>query len=161
MNLIDLLYNVRMNFVILYWHWLIIGMVLLISELFLGSMAIFWSGIGALVIAGIIYLVPDISLTWQLFIWAVLSGFVTFLWFRYFKPLMIDRTKAGLSREAALGEAGIVIRPPADGTRGVVRFVTPLLGSDEWPFICEQEVATGDRVFVKDISGNTLVVEKH
>jgi membrane protein implicated in regulation of membrane protease activity len=150
-----------MNFVILYWHWLIIGMALLLSELFLGSMAIFWFGIGAMVIAGIVYLVPDISLTWQLFTWAVLSGFVTFLWFRYFKPLMTDRTKAGLSREAALGEAGIVVRPPSDSSRGVVRFVTPLLGSDEWPFICEQEVTTGDRVFVKDISGNTLVVEKH
>ena len=150
-----------MDFTILYWHWLIIGMALLISELFLGSMTIFWFGIGAMVIAVILYLMPGLGLSWQLFIWAVLSVFVTLLWFKYFKPLMIDRTKAGLSRESALGEAGLVIKVPADGSRGIVRFVTPLLGSDEWPFICEQDVATGDRVFVKDISGNTLIVEKH
>jgi hypothetical protein len=41
---------------------------------------------------------------------------------------------------------------------GIVRFTTPLLGSDEWPFICEEKVNIGDRVYVKDISGNTLIV---
>jgi membrane protein implicated in regulation of membrane protease activity len=73
---------------------------------------------------------------------------------------MSDRTKAGISREAVLGEAGHVIKVPEEGSRGIVRFATPLLGSDEWPFICEQEVSMGDRVFIKDISGNTLIVEK-
>jgi membrane protein implicated in regulation of membrane protease activity len=149
-----------MEFTILYWHWLIFGMVLLIAELFLGSLTIFWFGLGALVIAAILFLVPGMGLSRQLFIWAVLSGCVTLLWFRYIKPLMGDRTKAGISREAVLGEAGHVIKVPGEGSRGIVRFATPLLGSDEWPFICEQEVSMGDRVFIKDISGNTLIVEK-
>jgi hypothetical protein len=52
-----------------------------------------------------------------------------------------------------------VIKAPAEGRRGVVRFTTPLLGSDEWPFICQETVVPGNRVFVKDISGNTLIVE--
>jgi membrane protein implicated in regulation of membrane protease activity len=34
------------------------------------------------------------------------------------------------------------------------------MGSDEWPFLCQQDVKTGDRVMVKEISGNTLIVEK-
>ncbi|HVN71050.1 MAG TPA: hypothetical protein VMU10_03425 [Desulfomonilia bacterium] len=42
----------------------------------------------------------------------------------------------------------------------MVRFSIPVLGSDEWPFICEQAVKTGDRVLVKEISGNTLIAEK-
>jgi membrane protein implicated in regulation of membrane protease activity len=37
---------------------------------------------------------------------------------------------------------------------------TPVLGAEEWPFICEQVVAVGDRVVVTDISGNTLIVAK-
>jgi membrane protein implicated in regulation of membrane protease activity len=73
---------------------------------------------------------------------------------------MADRTKAGISREAIIGESGRVIKAPFDDTRGVVRFATPLLGSDEWSFICEEEVALGDRVVVKEVSGNTLIVEK-
>jgi membrane-bound ClpP family serine protease len=85
---------------------------------------------------------------------------MTFLWFKLFKPLMADRTKAGISREAIMGETGQVIRAPEAGERGVVRFTTPLLGAEEWPFICEQKVAAGDRVAVTDISGNTLIVTK-
>ena len=73
---------------------------------------------------------------------------------------MVDRTKAGISREAILGETGQVIRIPERENRGIVRFTTPLLGADEWPFICEQKIAIGDRVIVKDISGNTLIVMK-
>jgi hypothetical protein len=73
---------------------------------------------------------------------------------------MVDRTKAGISREAILGEIGQVIRIPEQEKRGIIRFTTPLLGTDEWPFICDQQVIAGDRVIVKDISGNTLIVEK-
>jgi membrane protein implicated in regulation of membrane protease activity len=84
----------------------------------------------------------------------------TFLWFKCFKPMMKDRTKAGISREAILGESGQVIEVPTEGKRGIVRFTTPLLGDDEWPFISEEKIAIGDRVSVKDISGNTLIVGK-
>ncbi len=41
-----------------------------------------------------------------------------------------------------------------------MRFTTPLLGADEWEFICDQTLSLGDRVFVKEFSGNTLVVVK-
>ena len=108
----------------------------------------------------ILLIAPGLSVNWQLFLWAISSIGFTFFWFRFLKPRMGDKTKAGLSREAVLGESGQVIRTPIEGERGVVRFSTPLLSSDEWPFICEQEVAAGDRVFVKDVSGNTLIVEK-
>lgn len=33
-----------------------------------------------------------------------------------------------------------------------------LLGSDEWSFICDEPVRSGDRVQIRDVSGNTLVV---
>jgi membrane protein implicated in regulation of membrane protease activity len=149
-----------MELTVAYWHWLIFGMALLIAEMFLGSMTIFWFGLGAVIIAALLFLIPGMGLSLQLFIWAVLSGALTFLWFKYFKPHMTDRTKAGIPREAVLGQVGIVIRAPEEGTRGLVRFSIPLMGSDEWPFICGQDVKTGDRVAVKEISGNTLIIEK-
>jgi membrane protein implicated in regulation of membrane protease activity len=149
-----------MDLIVAYWHWLIFGMVFLIAEMFMGSMTIFWFGLGAIIISALLFFIPGLGLTWQLFIWAVLSGALTVLWFKYFKPHMADRTKAGIPREAVLGEMGIVIRAPEEGVRGMVRFSIPLMGSDEWPFICRQEVKTGDRVVVKEISGNTLIIEK-
>lgn len=149
-----------MEFKLLYWHWLVWGMLLIIAEIFIPSFTIFWFGLGGIIVAGLLYLFPDLLLSWQLFFWAIASCGFTFLWFRLFKPLMKDRTKAGISREAILGESGQVIKVPEKGKRGIVRFTTPLLGDDEWPFISEDKIAPGDRVFVKDISGNTLIVEK-
>jgi membrane protein implicated in regulation of membrane protease activity len=149
-----------MEFKVLYWYWLVLGMLLIVAEIFIPSFTVFWFGLGAIIVALILWLLPDMALSWQLFIWAMASILFTFLWFKFFKPLMTDRTQAGISREAAMGESGQVIRVPAEGRRGIVRFATPLLGADEWPFMCEQEVAAGDRVFVKDISGNTLLVER-
>jgi membrane protein implicated in regulation of membrane protease activity len=149
-----------MDSTIAYWHWLIFGMALLITEMFLGSMTIFWFGLGAFAIAALLFFMPHMGHAWQFFVWAVLSGALTVLWFRYFKPRMADRTKAGIPREAVLGEIGMVIKAPEGGTRGMVRFAIPVLGSDEWPFICHQDVKTGDKVAVREISGNTLIVEK-
>ena len=149
-----------MELTVLYWHWLVFGMLLIIAELFIPSFTIFWFGLGAFVVGGLLFLLPGMSLSWQLFCWAVASCVFTFLWFKYFKPLMVDRTKAGIAREAIIGESGQVVKVPAEKQHGIVRFSIPLLGSEEWPFICEEAVSIGDRVFVKDISGNRLIVEK-
>lgn len=149
-----------MHFQLRDWHWLVVGMLLMLAEIFIPSFTIFWFGLGAMVVAGMLWLMPDLSLSFQLFFWAMASSIFTFLWFKLIKPRMTDRTKAGIGREAVLGESGSVIRVPEAGSRGMVRFSTPLLGNDEWPFICEQKVMAGDRVFVKDVSGNTLIVKK-
>ena len=149
-----------MGFKLLYWHWLVFGMVLIIAEIFIPSFTIFWFGLAAILVAGVLLLVPDLTISWQLFAWAIASCLFTFLWFKFFKPLMADRTKAGISREAILGEIGLVIKVPDQENRGIVRFTTPLLGADEWPFICDQDLVVGERVTVRDISGNTLIVAK-
>ena len=119
-----------MNITVQYWHWLVFGMILIMAELFVPSFTIFWFGLGGLVVAGLLLLFSDISFTWQLFIWAIASCVFTFLWFKFIRPMMTDRTRAGIAREAAIGETGQVIRAPKDGRRGMVRFTTPLLGSD-------------------------------
>ena len=150
-----------MEFKVLYWYWLVFGMLLIIAEIFIPSFTIFWFGLGGIIVAGILWLSPDLLLSWQLFFWAIASCVFTFLWFKFFKPLMKDRTKAGISKEAIIGESGQVIKVPDKGKRGIVRFTTPLLGDDEWPFMSQDKIALGDRVFIKDISGNTLIVDKN
>ncbi|NVK43431.1 MAG: NfeD family protein [Oceanospirillaceae bacterium] len=149
-----------MDFVIEDWHWLVFGMLLVMAEIFIPSFTIFWFGLGAMVVAALLWFLPDFSVSGQLVVWALSSSLFTFLWFRFFRPLMVDRTKAGIAREAISGECGQVIRAPTEDARGQVRFTTPLLGDDEWPFICNAQVEVGDRVCVRDISGNTLIVEK-
>ncbi len=149
-----------MNVQLLWWHWLVFGMLLMLAEIFVPSFTIFWFGLAGLVVAVLLWLVPELAISLQVAGWAVASIGFTLAWFRFFKPTMTDRTKAGLSREAVVGETGQVIRGPQEGRRGVVRFSLPLLGDDEWEFISGDEVAVGDRVVVVDVSGNTLVVSK-
>lgn len=36
-----------MDFQMLYWHWLVIGMLLIIGEIFVASFTMFWFGLGA------------------------------------------------------------------------------------------------------------------
>ena len=143
-----------------YWHWIVFGMLLILTELLVPSFTIFWFGLAGLIVGGVLLVAPTTTFTWQLFLWALGACLMTFLWFKFFKPLMADRTKAGISREAIVGEAGQVINAPSQDQRGMLRFTTPVLGSEDWPFICEQAVAVGDRVVVTDISGNTLIVAK-
>ncbi|MCL4243761.1 MAG: NfeD family protein [Candidatus Dadabacteria bacterium] len=149
-----------MDIEIAYWHWLVFGMLLIIAELLLPSFTIFWFGLGALVVAALLFFVPDMPLPWQLAAWAVSSSVMTFLWLKYFRKIAPDRTSAGVGREAVIGERGTVSSPPDDKGHGRVRFTRPVLGSSEWLFICTDEVAIGDIVYIKDISGNTLIVEK-
>lgn len=148
-----------MNVELLYWHWLLLGIVLIIAEIFVPSFTILWFGLGAIVV-GLTTLAVEMSFTGQIVLWAAASSAFTVLWFKYFKPKMVDRTTAGIAREAAIGESGQVIKAPVDGGRGVVRFTTPILGDDEWEFISEHSVEIGDRVHIKEFSGNTLIVVK-
>lgn len=144
----------------LYWHWMLLGIALAMAEIFLASFTVLWFGIGALLIGALLLLFPAISMEIQLLAWIVLSGGLAIFWFRYFRPRMIDKTNAGIAREALLGETGIVIKAPKNGVKGVVRFSTPILGSDEWDFICEDAIANGDRVSIREFSGNSLIVTK-
>ncbi len=149
-----------MEFEPLYWHWIIFGFVLLLSEIFLTSFFVLWFGVAAIVIGGCLFFFPQFPLNWQIFIWGLLSTLLAIGWFKYLKPLSIDKTKAGLSREAILGEIGQVLTPPKGDRRGMLRFPAPVLGSDEWQIIAQDELAIGDRVTVTDVSGNSLIVKK-
>lgn len=149
-----------MEIEILYWHWVILGVGLILLELALPSFTALWFGAGALLVGLVLYLAPDLSLTAQVILWTVVSTILTWLWFKILKPLSIDRTKAGLSREAIVGETGQVLSTPIEDRRGTLRFPAPILGSDEWLFISQETVAVGDRVRVTDVSGNTLIVTK-
>ena len=143
------------------WHWLAFGMILIMFELVVPSFTIIWFGLGAIIVAGLAWLVPALSMSLQIFFWAIASILLTVIWFFVFKPRMTDKTKAGISLEAVLGESGLVIRVPHENGRGVIKFTTPLLGAEEWQFICRETVTLGDRVTVINVSGNTLIVQKN
>jgi len=152
-----------LNFELVYWHWLVLGFVLMAMELVVPSFTLLWFGAAAIVTGSVLFFVP-ISLTTQIVLWTVSSSLLTFLWFKYLKPLSIDKTKAGMPDTSILGETGQVIKLPHDSERGVVRFSVPKLGEDEWPIIIDADskanLNLGDRVRVISVEGNALLVTK-
>jgi len=146
---------------ILWWQWLSFGLILISAELFIPSFTIIWFGLGACFVGLYLYIFPESSLTVQLFTWTAASSVLTFLWFRVLKPKMVDKTTAGMSQEAILGEAGMVVK--SNGTsldKGRVRFTLPVLGAEEWDFTSADLFQPGDYVRVSGIDGHVLKVEK-
>ena len=55
-----------MEFVVEPWHWFVLGILLILSELILPAFAALWFGIAAIMVCFLYWLFPDISLTTQI-----------------------------------------------------------------------------------------------
>lgn len=143
----------------LYWHWIILGILLVLFELIIPSFTAMWFGLSAVVVGVFLWFQPALSGSLQVLFWAVLSGFLTFFWFRFFKP---KRSSHQALREEVEGELGLVVMPASLTRPGVVRFSSPLLGEDEWPFNSDDALEIGQQVIVTNVENNILVVsERH
>lgn len=147
---------------LLYWHWIVFGVLLMAAEAVVPSFTIFWFGLGALPVAALLYLIPDMGLGLQILAWTIASIAFTIAWFRYLKPRMEQhRTLAGMSREALVAQTATVIAPPGTNGRGTLRFTVPIVGRQEWDFYTEEtDLRAGESVVVRDIAGNTLIVSR-
>lgn len=148
-----------LNTHIAYWHWLLIGLLLVTAEIFVSGFVLFWFGLAALFM-GVLLLVADIPITLQLLLWAGVSIGLVIGWYKVIRPKWKDRTTSGMASEALMGQVGLALESNTHGRRGRLKFPAPILGEEEWPFICNDEVAIGDRVRVTEISGNTLIVAR-
>ena len=69
-----------MDIEVLYWYWMVLGLILIVAEIFIPSFTILWFGIGAMLV-GMTMLVVDISFTIQVLLWTLFSITSTILWF--------------------------------------------------------------------------------
>jgi len=140
------------------WHWLVLGFLLMIAEIFIPTFASLWFGAAAVIVAALSWLLP-IPVVAQVLIWLALSVLFMFAWIKYIKPLSVNRTKAGLGGSVIVGETGMIVLKPQADKSGMVRFNVPIVGADEWPCRTEGKVVeVGDRVVVTGIIGNELMV---
>ena len=59
-----------MDIEVLYWYWMVLGLILIVAEIFIPSFTILWFGIGAMLV-GMTMLVVDISFTIQVLLWTI------------------------------------------------------------------------------------------
>lgn len=56
-----------------FWHWLILGVLLIVLEIFVPGVVFLWVGIAAVVTGLVAWLAPDLAVQWQVILFAALS----------------------------------------------------------------------------------------
>lgn len=144
---------------IVYWHWVVLGLILAATEIFIPAFFMLWLGISAIIV-GVLLSIIDISFSNQLLIWIILSVACLVAWFKYITPMMRDKSLSGMAMEKLLGQEGTVTEYNQVTNRGRIKFPAPIVGSDEWEIIGNGDMIPGDRAVIVEISGNSLIVKK-
>ncbi|NTV11916.1 MAG: NfeD family protein [Zoogloea sp.] len=142
-----------------WWHWAVLGLVLILAELAIPAFFVIWFGLGGLLVALAVLLVPSLSQTAQITLWTLASIAMVFAWFRVFRPES-RKTRIGQADGEVIGEIGLMVAAVAPFERGRVRFQKPVLGSDEWVCISDEPIAAGARVRVVTVEGSFVKVVK-
>ena len=149
-----------MNQNIAYWHWIVLGLALASLEMLLPNFVLLWFGVSAVVVGVLLWFFP-LTVSAQLLAWVILSLSIVLAWFKWISPRFKTKSLSGMARESMLGQIGTVIEfNPIQAGKGRLRFPAPIVGNDEWQFICEDNIEVGSRVIVREFSGNTLIVKK-
>lgn len=144
-----------LNETILWWHWIVFGIILLILEMNTGTFFMLGLGVAAIIV-GIIDTFIDTSFTMELSIWVLLSILAIAAWFKWFREPPI--TESGQSNYR-LDTLGIVKEDIQPHSRGKVTFDTPVLGNTSWHATAKVDIDKDTRVQIVQISGQLIEVE--
>lgn len=141
-----------------WWHWVVLGLCLAMTELAVPAFFIIWFGIGAIGVGIALLIAPDLAAATQILLWTGLSALLVGVWFRYLKPRTV--TSVGTSAASVAGEVGILVADISPEARGQVRFQKPILGSDVWECYADTRLKAGQRVRVIVVEGSFIKVEE-
>ena len=139
-----------------WWHWIVFGLLLIVSEIFMPLFIVIWFGLSAIIV-GIVDKLFDTSFTLEILIWTVLSVAFLALWFMFFRDKTVS--KSGQS-DFTLGTKGIVIQTIKPHDKGKVRFDAPVLGSSEWFAVSDEMIEVDAHIHIVDVKGQLLKVKK-
>jgi len=139
-----------------WWHWMIFGLVLIVTEIAMPLFVIIWFGLAALVV-GLIDLLFATSFMTEIALWTIISVVLLLVWFKFFKEKGIS--KSGQS-DFTLKTKGVVIEKIPHGERGKVRFEAPVLGSSEWNATSEENLEVATTIRIVEVNGQLIKVEK-
>ena len=144
-----------LNETILWWHWIVLGIALLIWDMSMGTFFILGLGVAAIIV-GILDIFFDLSFTVELTIWMILSILAIAAWFKWFREEPV--TESGQSNYR-LDTLGVVLEDIQPHSRGKVKFDTPVLGNTHWHAISKTDIDKDTRVKIVQINGQLIEVE--
>lgn len=110
---------------LLYWHWLILGLLLLICELFAPGAILLWPGIAALITGLLLFIVPGLSLAMQLIIFSALALTSAVIWHFVLKKKRLhpadDDTHSKSRGDLLVGQKVQVVKSITLGGYGMIK----------------------------------------
>lgn len=137
-----------------HWSWLILALLLVMAEVFVPSTFFLWMGISAAVVAGVLWLLPDLSWQAQWILFGLFSLISLTLWFRFAKKIPVESDEPLLNQRGAqqVGKVLVLHEAIVNG-RGKAR-----LGDSVW-LVEGDDRAVGESVTVVAVVGSVLKVE--
>lgn len=147
---------VWLNETVVWWHWIVLGIILLILEMNSGTFMMLGLGIAAAVV-GVVDMLMETSFATELMIWMILSVLSIAAWFVWVKEPTVSHTGQSNYALDTLGTATQQIEPHQ---RGKVSFDSPVLGNSTWHATSKESIAKGSRVKIVDVNGQLIEVEQ-
>ncbi len=139
-----------------YWHWLVLGLLLIAGEVFVPSTLLLWPGLSAILVGAIAFFMPSLGWPVLLLIWAGLSIALVVGWLAYKKKCPSKDKPSNINRrgEQYVGRHFTL-------TRDIVNNVGELHVDDtRWRIVCSHDLPAGTKVIAKSVEGTSLRVEE-
>ncbi|MCH8078756.1 MAG: NfeD family protein [Proteobacteria bacterium] len=139
---------------IIYWHWLILAVVLIILEILMPGAYFLWMGVSAAIVGGAMFVFPQMPILVQVLIFAVLSVITVVMYKSYRKknPLVTDEPALNRRGEQYIGRSFTLKEPIVNGEGKII------VDDTTWK-ITGRDIDAGETVRVVAVEGSTLVVE--
>jgi hypothetical protein len=139
---------------IIYWHWLILAVALIILEILMPGAYFLWMGISAVVVGASMFVFPQMPILVQVLIFAILSVITVMMYRSYRKknPLVTDEPALNRRGEKYIGQSFTLTEPIVNGV-GMIK-----VDDSSWK-IKGFDIDAGETVRVVAAEGTTLIVE--
>ncbi len=138
-----------------FYNWLILGAIFLIIEVASFTLLFLWLAISAVILAGISYVFPDLSLTVQLWTFSIISVLSVIIWHRLFrkKQERIGDNKMNNRAERYIGRIATLSEPISNGY-GKIQ-----IEDSFWKVTCDSDLPKGTKVEITNADGVILTVK--
>jgi len=133
-----------------YMHWLVLGLALVITELFVWSVFLLWIGASAITVSVIYYLFPEVSITLQILTFVLISISTIFFAKKYFPVKTVDDQLHDKAKKYIGTDCKV--ESISDGITKVQ------IGSSLW-FARGLDLSVGQTVRIVDVESSTFIVE--
>ncbi|CAI0717775.1 Inner membrane protein ybbJ [Serratia entomophila] len=139
-----------------HWFWLSLGGVLLAAEMLGASGYLLWSGVAALIVGALVWLLPQLPWEWQGTIFAALTVIVAYLWWYWLR----QRPAAAASGAQVLNQRNRqLIGTRATLTEAMHNGMGRInIGDSSWRAQAAEDLPVGTEVEVIAVEGVTLVI---